>query len=108
MKRLIDVDPLTGIETWHHFDTTTGLTTIETVQDVEPYLEYNKFRRNDDDYKKQGMKNEFWHVARIPIVVQEQWLREGIDIYNKDHWPKVRQKLNDPDWANLRTSRGRI
>lgn len=108
MKRLLDYDPLTGITQWHHFDEMTGKTTIETVQDVEPFIEMNKKMRNDADYSRRGMKNEFWHVATIPIVVQEQWLKEGIDIHNNDHWPAVKRKLNDPEWQYLRTSLGRV
>jgi hypothetical protein len=107
-KRLLDHDPLTGITTYHHFDPVTGIATIETEQDMEPFIERNKAMQNDADYSKSGMKNEFWYAASIPINVQYQWLKEGIDIFNKDHWQAVRKKLNDPDWKYLRTATGRV
>lgn len=108
MRRLLDHDPLTGITTYHHFDYQTGMTTIETVQDMQPFIEQAKALQNDTEYSKNGIKNEFWHAATIPINIQYQWLKEGIDVFNKDHWVKVKQKLNDPDWKYLRTSLGRV
>jgi len=109
MKRLFDYDPLTGVTQYFHYDELTGNWGIESVQDVEPFLELNKALQNDPEYSRQGIKQSWWHVARIPILVQEKWLREeGIDIYNKDHWPKVKQKLNDPEWRYLRTATGKI
>lgn len=109
MKRLFDYDPMTGITEYFHYDEKSGKWAIETVQDVELLLDLNKAKQNNTDYSKDGMKREWWHVATIPPVIQLKWLREdGIDIYNKDHWPRVKQKLNDPDWKYLRTSLGRI
>jgi len=108
MKRLLDYDPLTGITQYFHYDETDGKWGIESVQDVEPFLDRNKARQNDENYSKNGIKNDFWHVAHIPNVVIERWLREGIDVYNKDHIKKVRAKLNDPDYRYLKATSGRI
>ncbi len=37
-------------------------------------------------------------VASIPLVVIEKWKQElGVDIMNKNDWPKVKQLLNDPE-----------
>lgn len=108
-KRILDVDPFTKTITYHHYDELTDETIIETVQDVSPFLERNKRLRNDEDYKKRGIKNEWWHVGSIPQVIQEKWLREyGIDCFNKDHWPRVRRLLNDPEYRYLTTTTGRI
>ena len=108
-RRLLDYDPLTGITQYFHNDEITGKWAIETVQDVDPILDVNKALQNDEDYSKDGIKKEFWHVARIPVVIQEKWLREdGINIYNKDHWHKVKQKLNDPDYLYLKTTTGKV
>lgn len=108
-KRLFDYDPLTNTTQWFHYDPETRTSTIETVQDVEPYINYARELQNDPEYSKQGMKDEFWHVARIPNTIIEKWMVEdGIDVFNKDHWKKVKQKLNSPDWRYLRTSLGRV
>lgn len=108
-RRLLDHDPESRISTWHSYDEHTDTTYIETVQDVEPWLEANKQLQNDEEYKRRGIKNEWYHVASIPIGVQYKWLKEkGVDIYNKDHWPAVRRLLNDPEYRYLRTSTGKV
>lgn len=107
-KRLLDFDPETGVATYHEYDHQTKTTYIETVQDTSPILERNRALAKEEDYKRLGIKHEWWHVASIPIGVQHAWLKEGINIYQKDHWPAVRRKLQDPDWQYLRTSTGRL
>jgi hypothetical protein len=109
ITRLLDYDPLTGITQYHHFDPVTEVTTIETIQDVEPILNANKAMQNDTAYSKRGIKNEMWHAACVPNIIQEKWLREkGVDVWNNDHWPKVKRLLNDPDWKWLKTTTGTI
>jgi hypothetical protein len=49
-----------------------------------------------------------WKVASIPNWVVEQWMREGINIFKDEDWPKIKAKLNDPDYKFLRTSPGRV
>ena len=108
-RRLLDYDPLTGVTTYHHYDEMSDTTAIETVQDVTPTLEVNKAMANDDDYKRHGIKQSWWHVASIPVVVQEKWLREdGVNVFNPDHWPAVKRKLNDIEYRYLRTATGRV
>ena len=46
MKRLLDYDADTGIQTWHDYDHHTKETVIAEVQDVAPVLEANKAARN--------------------------------------------------------------
>jgi len=37
------------------------------------------------------------------------WKRDlGVDVFNKDHMPKVKKLLNDPDWAWLRTHESKL
>jgi hypothetical protein len=108
-RRLLDYDAESGVQTWHSYDQATEVTTIETVQDVEPWIEAAKELQKDDDYKRRGMKNEWLHVACIPIGVQYKWLKEhGVDVYKREHLPKVKRLLNDPDWRYLRTTTGRL
>jgi hypothetical protein len=46
-----------------------------------------------------------WKVASIPIGVQYKWLiHHGVDVMNRDHWPKVKRLLNDPEWRYLKTA----
>ena len=105
-KRLIEVQP-DGIVEWLHFDAASGAFAIERVQDVEPVLEANKAAANASD--GYSPSREMREVAEIPMVVALKWKEErGIDIFNRDHWPAVKQLLSDPEWRHLRTSSGRI
>jgi hypothetical protein len=90
MKRVLDHDPFTGITTYHDYNHETKQTTIERVQNIEPALDRNKVLFNDDDYKRQGMKDSFLHVAHIPMIVIEKWkVEEGIDVFNPGHINRV-------------------
>ena len=107
--RLLDYDPLTGVSTYHDYDPLTDTTTIYTSQDVAPALEWNKALFKEDGASARGKKIGWWHVASIPIGVQEKWLREyGVNIWDKDHLPRVKRLLNDPEWRYLRTAAGRV
>lgn len=116
-KRLLDYDFETGVAMWHSYDPQTDTTYIEKTQDVEPILEANKSLQNWgiggaarlNDFSRRGIKNNWWHVALIPNLIIEKWLlEEGINVFDRDHWPAVRRKLNSPDWRYLRTGTGRI
>lgn len=108
-KRLLDIDPETGLHTYHEYDHAQRKTVIHYEQDVESVLERNKALANDDRHKRRGIKQEWMHVASIPVVVQMKWLIEhGVDVYNKDHQKKVNQLLQDPEWRYLRTTSGRL
>lgn len=116
-RRLIEHDPLTHQSVWHHYDHETRTTTIETVQDVAPYLRVTQAERNRgvggakglNDISRKQIKDGWWHVARIPVTVQHYWLKTyGVDIYNKHHQDRVRKLLNDPDWAYLRSNPGKV
>lgn len=79
--------------------------TEKREQDVEPILKMNEILRNEG--KGYSPSREWRRVASIPLIFVEKWLREeGIDVFNKDHWPAVRKKLRDPDYRKLRNSMG--
>lgn len=104
-KTLFDHDPLTGMTIWWHENELTGEVAFEYEQDVEPILEENKALQNMDEVTKQGFKNEFWRYASIPNGIQMKWLlEEGLDVYDKNAWPQVMRKLNDPEYRHLKTT----
>ena len=107
IKTLLDVDPLSATKTWHYYDPNTDETFIETVQNVEPYLNRNKLLYNNPELRSKD--KDMKHFASIPNGVQEKWLREySVDVWNKDHWPAVKRLLNSPDWRYLRTAPGKL
>lgn len=107
MKKLLDHDPESGVSEWFHYDHVTGDVHIETVQDVDPYLDATKALQNDESYSRDGIKKEMWHYARIPVVVQMRWLNE----YGSKDWPMrpgneklLFRLLNSPEWKYLKAT----
>jgi len=102
-KRLFGYDPFTKVTTYHYYDHVTDYTHIETVQDIQPYLNLSK-KLHNTSYQKDGIKKDMMHAAHFPDVVQEKWLREyGINVLNPAHMPRVLRMLNDPEWKYLKT-----
>ncbi len=109
ITRSLGKDSLTGLETIHHYDETTGETHIEHKQDISAQIELNKALHNTD-YQKKGIKEEWMHAAHIPDIIQIQWMRKyGIkDIHSPEYWPLVRKLLNSADYKYLKTGTARI
>ena len=107
---LIDVDPITGMQTLLEFDEVDPRKFhIHHRQDVEPLLERNKQLQNNPDYKRDGIKAGMQHVASVPDIWVHYLLRKkGIDVFNNDHWPKLKQLLSDPGYRHLRATLGNI
>lgn len=105
MKRLIDYDPITGISTYHSYDSLTDTTTISHESDAEPVLEQNKVMANDDEHWKRGVKQDFVKYASIPAGVIHEWLTKyGVNIWDKNHWKRVGELINHPDYRYLKTT----
>ncbi len=108
-SRLLKKDPGSDIELWHHYDTATDETCIETRQDCNALLDANKASANMPGIKHAGIKKEWWRVANIPNIVIEKWRQElGVNVFDPNDAKKVKQFLSDPDYRFLRTSPGRI
>jgi hypothetical protein len=100
MKRLLERDPLTGIETWFHKDGE-GFK-LEAMQDVSAIVDLNKALQNAEINK--GQNNEFWHAASVPMIILQQWANEaGLAMNDKAFGEVVKKKLNDPDNRFMRT-----
>lgn len=105
MKREFDYDPITGIREIFHFDPITGDAHIETLQDCTEILDANKEMQNDEEYTRNGIKNEFWNYAFIPNVVQLKWLVKygpENDPMRKGNEKLLFSLLNDPEWRHLK------
>lgn len=75
---------------------------ITSVQDVAPIIERNKrLQTLNDGYSP---SRELRRVAFIPDVVRLKWLNEeGWDVLDPACSDRLMRKLNDADWAWLRT-----
>jgi hypothetical protein len=104
MEKLYSPDDVLMTEVDHHWADDTLI--VKRTQDVEPILEQNK-RLFDVDDKRFGGES-FYRMASIPMVVVEQWMAEGIDVFKEEDMPKVRAKLNSSEYRFLRTKPGKI
>ncbi len=78
-----DHDPVTGVTQYYSYDPMTDEHSITSTQDVSQFLDEMKKRRDDPDYWKKGVKEEFAHYATIPAVVEMQLKKKGLDIYDQ-------------------------
>ena len=104
-KRLIDIDPLTGVQTWYVNESLSGDEfQIYDVQDVQGVLDHNRAMSNED-HGGWTESRDMRKAASIPLAVIHKWkVEKGVDVFNKDHWEAVRRLVNDPDWRYLRSS----
>lgn len=83
-----------GVTQKLHYDELTDKITITTEQDLSAFLDRQRAMRNNEDYSRKGIKEEFWHYASIPNVVIAELKAKGIDVFNKDHMKRVLAEIN--------------
>ena len=81
---------------------------ISSTQDVEDIMNHNQYLRNLGRDANRSKDKTFYHVAEIPLIVVEQWMKEGINVFKKEDWPRVKKKLNDYDNYKLRIWDGKL
>jgi hypothetical protein len=100
-------DQENGIKSEYEYDSLQDKFLIKKTQDVEPILKFNKMLQNNESLTR---GKDLRRVAKIPMVVIDQWLKDGIDIFSQDPEMKrkVKQRLNDPNYRFLRTDLSRL
>lgn len=99
--RLLDVDPLSGMKTWHGFDNETESTLIRYEGDSSGVLDHCREEANHTD-KRAEMKAPMVHVARVPPEVQMEWFgKYGVAMWNPDHRGAV-NRLLDGEYKHLK------
>ena len=84
-----------------------GFYQVVQSQDVTPILDHNKAQANHNS----GWNGDktMRRAATIPAIVRQKWLvEEGWDCFAQENWDKLKAKLNDSDWAHLRTAEWRV
>jgi hypothetical protein len=99
-KMYLDYDPFSGIAHWVSTDETTGITTYGVDQEVDTIIEANKIAYNEDH----GRYADLEPVARIPLTLLAEWIREGKD---KDQ-VFLKRFFNDPENQAFRLRPGVI
>lgn len=91
-----------------------GKVVVKRTQDTTAILEANAAQRAEapswNPYGSSRRDQSLKLVARIPNIVAEQWMREGVNVFSNDpeQKRKVAQKLNSNEYAYLRTYPGRV
>lgn len=98
-----------GTQRWVKFDEKGEIVLKRSTQmsAVRAALDHNATARNHTT----GMTKDrtMVRVASIPAAVQLKWMvEEGLDAQNPEHADRLMRKLNDPDWAYLRTGGGNL
>ena len=104
MKRLIDRDYLTGIETWHEYDSLTQETRIhyQPFVDMDDTLTICRSLADDDARTKKGIKEDWWHYSFIPDWLQLKWyVEEGVPIGDAEAY---NMRVNRPEYRYLKTT----
>lgn len=98
-KRLLDYNPMTGLEIWHEYNEADDTTVVHYKSDAKAILDQNK----RDASNAVGSMGTMVRAASIPAGVMYEWLTKyGVNFWNKDHKPAVRRLLNDPDYRYLK------
>jgi hypothetical protein len=104
--KILDVNPLTGETVTFRYDHATDKIVLGHHQDltaVEAILDDNRMAQLDTDMHKRGAKKEWSLYARVPNIVQMEWLhKHGVDMGNKDHWSACMKLINSPDYKYLK------
>ena len=107
MAKPLLLDAYGGVIERLHHDETADKFSIQTTADVEPIIEANKAAKTSGD--GYSPSRELKRIASIPPSVQLLWIeRYGVDPLKKGNERLLKRLLNDPEWAHLRTSGGRV
>ena len=102
-KRILDVNPLTGMTVTFEYNHDNDTFTIGHHQDASAVIEDNKWALLDLDTHKKQAKKGWSHHAKIPEIVIMEWKAKfGVDFYDANHWPKVMKLLEDPEYKYLK------
>ena len=102
-KRLLDINPLTGMAVSFEWNDAEGSLTIGHHQDPTNVIENNKWALLDIETHRKQAKKDWIHYAKIDEIVILEWKQKyGVDFYNPNHWKRVMQLLNDPDYKYLK------
>lgn len=100
------------IKTKFFYDDMADTLHVQRSQDVEAIVERAKAIANSHQAKRPHAgrySKTYNHIASIPMVVVEQWMKEGIDVFNPDEKDKRKiQAYLNGDYKYLKTIPGHI
>lgn len=102
MSKWTEYDPLYGVRETNVVDGEAGQIVIHKEQDVEGLLDRNKQLANEGATNI-GIQKGLWHYATIPLVVQYELLKKGINVHSKYDRAKLLDEIN-ANYPHLKTT----
>lgn len=94
-RRLLDFNPLTGEKVWFNYVEHDDTMVITHEQDVTPALEIAHFRATDGSYSAKGIKEDWWHYAKVPnAIILKMKEEDGVDFFNQNDAKRMFELLN--------------
>ena len=90
IRLILDHDPLSGVT--EHLEFHDEKMRVVRSQPVNHVLDLASAMAKDDDYTKQGVKQDHWHYARIPDIVMEE-MRAKYGVWWEDKNDKGHKKF---------------
>lgn len=87
-----EYDPYTGVTSINVADDDTDEIRTRRVQDVEPLLRSTAETRNTKSADRPG--KDLHAYCTIPVVVQYELLKKGLNVFNPEHMPQILQEIN--------------
>ena len=103
MGKWQEYNPDTGLLDICDHDELAGTLTVHKQADVEPVVEACKAIANSRA-TDEGLKKGLWSYCVVPLAVQYEMLwKHGVDINNRDHWPRLFHLVNT-EYPYLKTT----
>lgn len=94
-KRLLDFNPLTGEKVWFEYSNHDDTMAITHEQDVTRALEVAHDFATDSNYTRKGIKNDWWHYAKVPnTIILKMKQEDGVDFFDRNHAKRMFELLN--------------
>jgi hypothetical protein len=93
MSVYFDHDPINGTVQTYDYDPVSDSHMITTHQDISGILDTLQKARNDPEYWKKAVKEEWVHFATIPSVVEMELKKKGLNLYDKNATKRIMQEI---------------
>ena len=94
MSILFDIDAESGVKTLFDYDPIRDQVFLTYEQDVTGFLDRMQAVRNNPELSDKGIKEDWWHYASIPEVVEIELMKKGLYLHNKDHMKAILKEIN--------------
>ena len=98
------MDTIGGVSSYFEHDSKAGKSIINHVQDVEPFIEFNKHAA-----EKLDKRQDWWFVGTIPDTVVLQWANEcNAKPYSRKWRRYATKQLNKAEYRKLNPNKVRL